>query len=102
MHIRCPSKAQVLCAFKIIAGCACAIATFSSGKYGCPPNIFCTLDVGYMPKLDLWSIGNALLAIALLVSALKDVLRTSEAMELLPRDIEAVADLDREHPDSDF
>ena len=92
MPILLPSKAQTLLAAKIVAGCAFAFAAFSSGRYGCSPNIFCAWDPGYVPKVTPWSLGSALLAFAFLVSAAKDVIRVYTAPGPVRSDIETVAE----------
>ena len=99
MRIQFIDWACVLLACKIIVGCVCAVVAFASAEDACPANVFC-LDLGHRPSLGVWPVSNMLLAIALLVSAFRDLLRASRWTELLPRDIEAVASLDRE--DLDF
>lgn len=47
-------------------------------------------------RIELWSLSITLLAAGLLLSAFKDLLFTVGTIELLKRDIEAVADPTKE------
>jgi len=101
MKIRLPSKVRILRVAKIIGGALSALVVFMSGGYGCPPNLICVWYPDYVPILDIWSFGSALLAIALLLSALKEIVRSLKTTEVLSSDIEAVASLNVGNPFSD-
>jgi len=58
------------------------------------------MDFGFQPRLDMWSVGAMLVAIALLLSALKDLISIYKSPELVKSDIESVAH--RQNDDLDF
>ncbi len=98
--MRLPTKQSLICALKIAGGSIAAFVTFSAATPACPPNIFCTIDFGFQPRLDMWSVGGMFVAIALLLSACKDLISTYKSPELIQSDIESVAH--RQDDDLDF
>ena len=94
MRIRFPSKESIFCAFKIIGGSAAVFAIVLDGINfsSCPPGTFCApIFEFHAMRIDLWSVGTMLLALGLLLSALKDILLGLGSLELLERDIESIA-----------
>jgi len=91
MRIRFPSKASIVCTFKVIGGSTATLAAVLSGQHLCPPNIFC-MDLGFYMRIHLWSLSITMLAAGLLLSAFRDLVFDLGTIELLERDIEAVAD----------
>lgn len=94
MRIRLPYKSLLLCAIKITAGTAAALAVVLDGVRlgGCPPGTLCLSRFEmYAMRIDLWSIGVATLSIWLLLSALKGLLTTTSAIEIPKQGAESVA-----------
>jgi hypothetical protein len=70
---------------------------------GCPPGTFCFSRFEfYAMRFDLWSIGISLLALWLLLSALKGLLSEVGSIELLERNVESVANPNFEQMRSDY
>ena len=92
MPFRYPSKASLLCACKVVCGSAAVLVSFLSGYQLCPPNILCVINPGVAMRVELFTLSVSLLAAGLLLSALRDLLLVLGTLELLDRDIEAVAD----------
>ncbi len=95
--MRALKTASILLALKLIAGCAAAIAVLLNGvKFNsCPPGTYCAgvFDF-YSMRLDLWSGFTTLVALGLLLSALKDLMVGFGRIEILERDVESIAEID--------
>ena len=100
MRISLPNKRLVWCGLKIAGGIVAAYLTLAAANPACPPNVFCTLDFGFQPSLRMWAVGAALAAIALLLSAFKDLMSIYRQTDLAGRNIEAITN--RQNDDLDF
>jgi len=105
MRVRFPYKASVLCALKIIGGSVAAFSVAVNGvSYGgCPPGTFCWSRFEmYVMRIDLWSIGVSLLALWLLLSALKGLLSELSAFELPRQGVESFVNPNFDQIRADF
>ncbi len=70
---------------------------------GCPPGTFCLSRFEfYAMRLDFWTIGISLLALWLLLSALKTLLSEACSVELPERNVESVANPNFEQMRADY
>ncbi len=105
MRIRFPYKTSLLCALEIIAGTAAAFSVVLDGVRlgGCPPGTLCLSRFEmYAMRIDYWSIGVAILAIWLLLSALKRLLTTTSAIEMPKQGVESVANPNFKQMSADY
>ncbi|MEO1245616.1 MAG: hypothetical protein AAFX56_08010 [Pseudomonadota bacterium] len=99
MLLRRPDLSAAFRTLKVIMGSALVFMVFLTGVTigGCGDGIFCpvgTIYKVYAMRLDLWSGVAAVTGLALLISALKDLLISLDLSDLLERDIESTADLE--------
>lgn len=92
VRFRLPSKRAIFCALKILLGAAAALIAILSGKGTCPPNIYC-IDLGYFMPINPFTVSMIVIAMASLISALKDILANLEKIDIGQRNIESIAHL---------
>ena len=91
VRIQLPSKKVVIRGLKILLGSTAALIAVLTGKGGCPPNMFCTFDLGYLMPINLFSLSMVLIAIVSLVSAFRDIFQNLERIDIGQRDVESIA-----------
>lgn len=99
MRFQLPALSAAFRKLRIVTGSALILVVFSTGVTigGCG-DIFCpfggSLLEFYSMRLNLWSGSAALVGLALLLSALKDLLTSIDLPDLSERGLESIADLD--------
>ena len=98
MRAELPRKNWKITACKIIAGSLAALVAVLTGEHMCGGGGFglfdsCFYDLGYFLPLGLLEISVTLVAIALLLSAFRDVFANLKRFSLVSQDVESVADL---------
>jgi len=97
LSVQLPNRSVVFCACKILTGLVAALLSFLSGQTTCAPNVFGICYGTYLP-FELMQFSITLLAVSILVSALKDVFVDLGRITLLERDIESVVAPVAENP----
>ena len=91
VRIQLPNRKVLIGGLKVLLGSTAALIAILTGKGGCPPNIFCTINLGYFMPINLFSLSMVLISIVSLVSAFKDIFQNLERINIGQRDVESIA-----------